>query len=138
MKKLLLALTITVATIITFSSCTKEEYITNYLPAQTVVYERVANDWKGGGNRLTLSLPVNELTEYYIAQGSIQVHMSLDNERTYQGLPAVINGVSYSYEYSRGLVKIYLEDPIMQNGSLVNPPSNAVFKITLFDADYIK
>jgi len=136
MKKIILALLIATTTVTTFSSCTKE-YITNYLPSKTLVYERSDNQWSGSGNRKYIDLPVRELSEYYLLQGTVNIHMSTDNEATYQAIPAVIEAVSFSYDYVIGSVRIYAEDPIMENIN-VPIPAKAVFKITLTDADYIQ
>lgn len=139
MKKLLLALAIGSASLLTLNSCTKE-YIDYYetIPSKTMVYERSANSWQGTGNRRYLDLPVKELTQYYINQGIVTVAMSTDNEKSYQAIPATIDGVSFSFDYVTGSVRIYAEDPIMENGINVAVPANAVFKISLTEADFVE
>jgi len=140
MKRLLLALAIATASFVVFTSCTKE-YITqehyDMVPAQTMVYERSAADWEGSGQQKFLDLSVQEITSYYINQGIVTVALSFNNEQTYQALPATIEGVSYSFEYTVGRVTIFAEDPIMA-GENIPIPTNAVFKISLIDADWVE
>ena len=139
MKKLLLALAIGSASLLTLNSCTKE-YIDYYetVPSKTMVYERSANSWQGNGNRKYIDLPVKELTNYYLKQGIVSVAMSTDDEKSYQAIPATIDGISFSFDYVVGSIRIYAEDPIMEAGINVQVPSNAVFKISLTDADFVQ
>ena len=139
MKKLLLALAISGASLLTLNSCTKE-YIDYYenVPSKTMVYERSASSWQGTGNRKFLDLPVKELTKYYLEQGIVTVAMSIDNEQSYQAIPATIDAVSFTYDYVVGSVRIYAEDPIMESGINVGVPNNAVFKISLTEADFVQ
>lgn len=138
MKRILLALAIASASLVTLNSCTKEYITNNYLPSQTMVYERVANDWKGSGNRRYIDLPVKELTNYYLQQGIVTVAMSTDDEKSYQAIPATIDAVSYSFDYVVGSVRIFAEDPIMETGIDITVPQSAVFKVSLTDADFVE
>lgn len=138
MKRILLALAIASASLVTLNSCTKEYITNNYLPSQTMVYERSASSWQGSGNRKYLDLPVKELTNYYLQQGIVTVAMSTDDEKSYQAIPATIDAVSYSFDYVIGSVRIYAEDPIMGTGVTITPPNNAVFKVSLTDADFVE
>jgi len=138
MKRLLLALTIATASFVAFTSCTKEYYDT--VLAKTMIYEKTATryPWQGTDNAAYFTLPVPELTSYYINQGIVSVAISPDNETTYQTIPATINGVAYSYDYKAGSITIYAEDPIMEDGSLIEVPDNLVIKVSLIDADYVE
>jgi len=139
MKNILLALAIGSASLLTLNSCTKE-YIDYYetVPSKTMVYERSASSWQGSGNRKYIDLPVKELTQYYLNQGIVTVAMSTDDEKSYQAIPATIDGVSFSFDYVVGSVRIYAEDPIMEAGINVGLPAKAVFKISLTQADFVE
>ncbi len=136
MKKILLALLIGTATVATTSSCTKE-YITNYLPSQTIIFEREASDWDGNANQAHLVLPVPELTDYYMKQGVVTVAYSYDQEGTYHAI-GTKEGVAYSYEYSIGSVTITAQDPILDEGIDVVVPEHIFVKVTLTDADWVE
>lgn len=136
MKRILLAIAIASASLATMSSCTKEYY--DMVPSKTMIYERSANQWQGTGNRKYIDLPVKELTSYYLQQGVVSVAMSTDNETSYQAIPATIDAVSFSYDYVVGSIRVYAEDPIMETGVNVTLPANAVFKISLTDADFVE
>lgn len=140
MKRLLLAFAIAGASLVTLNSCTKE-YITNnnFLPSQTMIYEKASGEWKREfSNRLYVDLNVKELTKYYMDQGIVTLAMSQDGEKSFDAIPATINSISYSFNYQLGSIRVYLEDPIMDNGVEINPPSNAVFKVSLTDADWVE
>lgn len=136
MKKILIALFIGTATLATTLSCTKE-YVTNYLPSQTIIFERQASDWEGQDNQMHLVLPVPELTDYYMQQGVVTVAYSYDNEGTYHAI-GTKEGVAYSYEYSVGSVTITAQDPILEDDIFVDVPSQLFVKVTLTDADWIE
>lgn len=141
MKKILLAFALATASLVTFNSCTKEYITEEYyqdVPSKTMIYERVANQWNGSGNRKYIDLPVQELTDFYRLQGGVQVHMSIDDESNYDILPATINGISYSISYTTRNIRVFAEDPIMETGTEVNVPVKAVFKIILTDAVFIE
>lgn len=139
MKRILLALVLATASAAVLSSCTKEYYDT--VLSKTMVYERSAGSWQNDPNtpaRKYLDLPVRELTQYYRNQGIVTVAMSVDNEESYQAIPATIDAVSFSYDYVIGSVRIYAEDPLMDDGINVPVPTNAVFKVSLTDADWVE
>lgn len=139
MKRILLALTIGSASLISFTSCTKE-YIDYYetVPSKTMIYERTASQWQGSGNTRYIDLSVPELTSYYLRQGIVSVAFSTNNESTYNAIPATIEAVSYSFDYQVGSIRVYMEDPILDDGITLTPPSHVVFKVSLTDADYIE
>lgn len=139
MKKLLLAFTIASASLATLNSCTKE-YITNnsYLPSITLVYDILANEWRGPQHNKYVDLQVKELDKPIMDQGAVTIALSLNGESTFHTIPATIDGVAYSFEYSIGKIKIKAQDPILDNKIDVKIPSKMIFKITLSDADFVK
>ncbi|ERJ60796.1 hypothetical protein [Sphingobacterium paucimobilis] len=139
MKRLLLAFAIAGASLVTLNSCTKEYITNNFVPSQTMIYERVFGDWKReSSNRLYVELSVKELNAYYMDQGIVTLAMSQDGEKSYDAIPATIDGISYSFNYKLGIVRVYLEDPIMDNGVTINPPDKVFFKVSLTDADWVE
>ena len=141
MKKLLLALVVTTASFFAFTSCTKEYYEEYYdmVPSKTMIYERSASQWEPDGSaRHYIDLPVGELTQYYVNQGIVSVAMSVDDEESYLALPATYEGIAYSFDYVVGSVRIYAQDPIIDAGVTITPPANAVFKVSLTDADWVE
>jgi len=137
MKKFLLAFVISTATLAMTSSCTKEYYDT--VPSITMVYERTANQWEQiNSNQIYVDLSVPELTNYYVDQGIVNVAISFDDENTYNTIPATIEAISYSYDYTTGSVRIYAEDPLLESGVSIDPPSHVFVKISLTEADFVQ
>lgn len=138
MKKILLALVLVSASVAFLGSCTKEYY--DMVPSKTFIYEKTSTryPWEGSDNSGYFTLPLPELTQYYVNQGIVTVAISKDNEATYQAMPATINGIAYFYEYWVGQIRVYGEDPIMEEGSYVELPENLVIKVSLTDADWVE
>lgn len=136
MKKILLALLIGTATLATTSSCTKEYY--DVVPSITMVYTRTASQWASQSiNTKYVDLNVPELTDYYVDQGIVTVAISFDGEKTYNGIPATINGISYSYDYTTKSIRIYAQDPINANVPVL-VPANIHVKVSLTKADFVQ
>ncbi len=121
------------------SSCTKEYY--DIVPNQTFRYDISPNQWvrpNGISNRVYVDIDLPELTDYYVDQGIVSIAVSFDNNLSYDILPTTFDGVSYSVNYTTGLVTIYAEDPIIDPDVVVGIPSETlIVKITLSDADLI-
>jgi hypothetical protein len=138
MKKILLAFLLGTATLAVGTSCTKEYYDT-VVPSVTAVYQRTADQWQvSSSNNKFIVLDVPELTDYYVKQGIVNVALSFDNEVHYNTLPATIDGVSYNYEYTAGLLTVFAQDPLVEEGIEVPVPDRAFFKISLTESDYIE
>lgn len=125
--------------ILGMSSCTKEYY--DVVPSQTFRYDVSPNQWirpDGAANQIYADIDLPELTDYYVDQGIVAIAVSYDNDATYEILPATIDGVSFSVNYTTGSVRIYAQDPIMETGVTVDiPDKTLIVKITLTDADLI-
>jgi len=135
MKKILLALLIGTATLATTSSCTKEYY--DVVPSITMVYERTANQWQGTDNQAFLTLPIPELTNYYVQQGLVSVAYSDDKEQTYQSI-GTKSGAAYTFKYKVGELTLKAEDPILGKDIFVKVPERIFIKVTLTRADFVQ
>ncbi len=140
MKKFIPALLLGSALIFGTASCTREYYdVYEAVPSKVFVYTAYANDWVyDGTNRAFVTLRVNELNQYYVNQGIVSIAVSNDREQNYSAIPAVIDAISYSYDYKVGQVTIYIEDPIMEQGIQVEPPAEMILKIGLTEADFVE
>ena len=135
MKRVLLALAIASASLVTLNSCTKE-YITNYLPGVTYTTTIKAGDWTRDGNTNIYykDLDFPELDAQYYNFGTVQVHLEFtDSKGYYNAIPVTIKGIHYSYEYKIGTISIYAEDRLGQNVNALD--KDIKVKVTLTDAD---
>ncbi len=140
MKKILLALVIASATMLSFNSCTKE-YITNnsMLPGVSYVYENVGN-WtrQGTSNTFFTDIAISDLDDRYFQDGHVTVSLQqIDelqgNRLVYEIIPSVVGFYNYNVNYSVGRVRIYAE----YLGDQTTPvaPGPQVVKVVLTDAD---
>ncbi|AIM36183.1 hypothetical protein KO02_05340 [Sphingobacterium sp. ML3W] len=150
MKRILSALLIGGATLTVFSSCTKE-YITEenitVNPGRSFIYTIKPNQWTSDNSgRIIHKLSLPELTQYYVDQGDVSVHMSLNKESSYKILPASFafdygNGqsapISFHIDYKIGEVMIIGEDPL--DDALINfPTRDLIVKVIISDTDYVE
>jgi|SRR5690606_3622611 len=137
--KTYLTFTIALVGLAGLSSCTKEYY--SPPPSKTFIYTISTDDWawdEGVLNQIYHDIDLPELSDYYVDQGVVDVSISVDNESTYNILPATIMGTAYSVNYTTGFVTIYAEDPIFSPEFEVPIPDRMItVKITLSEADYI-
>ncbi|MCA5005963.1 hypothetical protein [Sphingobacterium bovistauri] len=131
MKKILLALAIASASLVTLNSCTKE-YITNTLPGVSYVYPIKSNQWVQTEPRVyRFEQNISDLDERYFEDGHVSVAISYDNnETTYELLPATIGNYIFTANYSIGKVRIFAE--YRGSGSPISP-DNMITKIILTD-----
>ncbi|MFD2600156.1 hypothetical protein ACFSQ3_14455 [Sphingobacterium corticis] len=130
MKRILLSLLIASATLLSFNSCTKE-YIEEARTITLPDYEIRPQDWNGQNTRrANFIIDAPELSNDIVDFGVVNISMSIDGRKTFDKLPAVIEGVSYSYNYTLGEIIIFAEDPIYSDG-LVNIDGIRNFKVSL-------
>ena len=148
MKRLLFAALIGTTALVSFSSCTKE-YITQEAinPGRSFIYTVKPNEWASSNNNMRITHKINlpELTKYYVDQGNVSVHMSLNKEASYKILPASfafndgreINPVSFHVDYQVGEISIIGEDPT--NEFPINPPTqDIIVKIIISETDFVE
>ena len=131
MKRLLLALAIASASLVTLSSCTKE-YITNYLPGYSYVYTIKSNQWVQTEPKVyRFEQNISDLDDRYFEDGHVSVAISYDNnETTYEIIPAAIGNYIFTANYSIGKVRIYAE---YRGTGTPTPPASMLTKIVLTD-----
>lgn len=140
MKKFLLALLIGGATLATTNSCTKEYYeVDPRRQTITIVYSRTASQWQTlSNNTKYIDLSVPELTDQYRRYGAVTIAMSFDKEKTYNGLAATIDGISYNYDYATKSVRIYAQDPLNDDTVTILPPAEVFIKVSLTESDWVE
>ena len=117
---------------ILFTGCTKKyEYVT---PNQTIFFDVAADDWQLTDNEtylVTLS-PLPEIDGQVNQDFGVVVSISGDGGATFESIPSVYNGVSFSYTHTQGSLSI--ESQISDgSGSGARPPAIRV-KIVLVES----
>jgi len=130
MKKLL---ALFLPLILFITSCQKNEVI---IPNRTIVVNLTPSRWipSNGGQNYTATIDLPELTNEFNERGGVLTYISFGNQ-SYEQLPEVYGGISYSYVSRPGQLLIELQS---SNGSgTITPPSQTVtVKIILVDSDY--
>ncbi|WP_140936841.1 hypothetical protein [Sphingobacterium lumbrici] len=114
MKKILLALAIGSVSLLSFNSCTKEEYY-DVAPTKTYLFDVVPNDWsrETGSNTYQITLSIPQLTSLIVEEGVVNVAISYDHRADfYEIVPATIENYHFSANYAAnpGEVTVYAED----------------------------
>ena len=95
------------------ASCTKQ-YVTPGQTNQTIYANVATTDWQpytDNTNNKSYDVPitVHELDNGLTQFGGIIVAISYDNGTTYEQLPEVYDGLSYTYTYNAGNVTLYAQ-----------------------------
>ncbi|GGE23578.1 MULTISPECIES: hypothetical protein [Sphingobacterium] len=136
MKKLLLALAIGTASLVGFSSCTKEYVTNNFLPGVSY-YKPVSNkDWKKTSENtfeVVLSLP--QLEDFIYDDGAVDVAIQFEDKKgIFYNIPAEDpdnRGHGYNASYEIGKVHLKAFDLFGENAA----PDDMRVKITLTEGD---
>ena len=114
------------------ASCKKTEYA---VPNKTIIVDLAAGRWLplNGGRSYTAAIDVPELDDYMNERGGVLVYLSFGSQ-TYEQIPQVYNGESYSYVTRPG--QIVLEVQEYDGLGSVAPPGNMTVKIILIRSDY--
>lgn len=128
MKKILL---LCLPVILLINSC-KKEYIT---PNRTIIVNLSSGQWVplNGGRSYTTAINVPELDDYMNERGGVLVYLSF-GDRTYEQIPQLYNGDSYSYVTRPG--QIVLEVQEYDGLGTVSPPPGMTVKIVLMESDF--
>ena len=115
--------------IVVVSGCEKEVIS----PNRTIITTLSPGDWiqSNGGRSYSAAIDMPEIDDYVNENNGILVYFSFE-DGTYEPLPEVYNGVSYSYITRIGqiVVEIQSSDGI----SVVTPPGGVKVKIVLIDS----
>lgn len=135
MKRILLALVIASATMLSFNSCTKE-YITNndVLPGLGFYKDLLGGSaWRpvnGVPNEFQQTIALPELDQLAFEDGHVSVSIGTrtgNGIETFSNIPGTVNGRTYDVRYTIGSVII----TVFTTGTL---PETQVAKIVLTDA----
>lgn len=116
--------------IILLSAGCKKEYI---VPNRTIFTTLSTGNWIrfDGGRSYTASINMPEIDNYFNDHGAVLVYISFDNG-TFEQIPQVYNGVSYSYVTRSG--QIVLEIQSSDGIGTVTPPGSVKVKIILIES----
>ncbi|GAB2705959.1 hypothetical protein GCM10027037_35040 [Mucilaginibacter koreensis] len=116
------------------SSCVKKEYYdTNN--NKTLQFTTTNSSWvtSDAGKNFATTLKIPEIDNYFNSHGGVLVYISYDNGATFEQLPEVYQGVSYSYEHTVGKLIIGAQS-YSGNGTIDNP-GNTTIKVVLIDSN---
>lgn len=118
--------------LLVIASCKKTEYV---VPNKTIVINLPSGNWAphNGGKSYTTAISVPELDDHMNEKGGVLVYLSFGNQ-TYEQIPQVYNGESYSYVTRPGQVVLELQD--YDGMGIVSPPGNMTVKIVLMRSDF--
>lgn len=127
MKKSLLAICLLL--ILASAGCKKDQLV----PNRTIITNLSSGNWipVNGGRTYTASIDMPEINNYFNDYGGVLVYISFENG-TYEQIPQVYNGVSYSYITRTG--QIILEIQSADGVGTVTPPGSIKVKIILIDS----
>ncbi len=111
------------------AGCKKEMVV----PNRTIITTLNSGSWvqNDGGRTYTAAIDMPEIDNYFNDHGGVLVYISFDNG-TYEQVPQVYNGVSYSYITRSG--QIVMEIQSSDGLGTVTPPGTVKVKIVLIDS----
>ena len=112
------------------NGCTKE-YV---MPNRTVITELRPDDWvnvQGQDRNYYAEIDMPEIDDYVNERYGVLVYVSFGN-RSYEQIPQVYNGVSYSYYTRPGQIIMELQGS--DGTSVVSPPGSMTVKIVLIES----
>lgn len=138
MKKIF-SLCIVAFLLISFSSC-EDDNAQPLNPNVAFIVDIQPGDWNRISNSLiSVDIPLQDLSDYYVDQGGVSVALSFDGEGTYDVLPATFDGIAYSINYTTGLITVFAEDPLADDAVDISfPDGTLVAKIILTETDYLE
>ena len=119
-----------------FSSCQKNEYAETAIPNRTIIVNLASGTWRtsDAGKSYVAGINMPEITNDFNERGGVLVYLSFGNQ-TYEQLPEVYKGVSYSYTTSPGRLEIELQSS--DGTTVINPPTQTVTaKIVLLESQF--
>ncbi len=119
------------------SSCTKQ-YVSPATTNQTYLYDVPASEWALTTDQSSVasyqaSISVDALSSDAAKYAGVLVAISYDGGATYEQLPEVYAGISYSYTYNAGNVSIYAQSS--DGSAAVKPTLPVRVKVILVDSN---
>ncbi len=119
------------------SSCTKQ-YVSPATTNQTVYADLAPSNWtlytdNNGKTSYSASITANIIDANFAQVGGIIVAISYDGGSTYEQLPEVYNGISYSYTYNAGNISLYAQSA--DGTTAIQPTLPIKVKIILVDSN---
>lgn len=114
------------------SSCQKNENIV--IPNQTILVDVKANEWTSSDGGVTFSTTVDmpEISSDFNQMGGVLVYVSFGGQ-TYEQVPQVFNGISYSYSSAPGSISIDIQSAL--GDEVISPPGQSIrLKIILIES----
>lgn len=112
------------------AGCKKEGIV----PNRTIITTINSGSWtqSNGGRTYTAVIDIPEIDSYFNDHGGVLVYISFDNGGSYEQVPQVYNGVSYSYITRPG--EIVMEIQSSDGLGTVTPPGTVRVKIVLIES----
>lgn len=132
MKKYLLLLLL--ITCVGLVSCEKTVYVPDdTLPNITILKYVTPNQWVRDTDQQTLvvDIPVGEIDIDTFENDDISLMISRNDDDTYEKIPFVYNGLTYSYEVRPGFVTLYIQTSDAQILIPTAPQTTTRVKIVL-------
>jgi hypothetical protein len=128
MKKILLLLFISGGLLV--ASCTKRYDV---VPNETVYADLKTTDWTASDSDYTATINTPQIDNYFNQHGGVIVYFTFDGGKSFEQIPEVYNGISFSYTYTAGGIELYA-----QNADGTKPtsaPTALTAKIVLVDSN---
>jgi hypothetical protein len=111
------------------AGCKKEQIV----PNRTILTTLNSGNWIKllGGRSYTASINMPEIDNYFNDYGGVLVYVSFESG-TYEQIPQVYNGVSYSYLTRSG--QIVMEIQSSDGQAIISPPGSVKVKIVLIES----
>lgn len=127
MKKLILLFAMSILLV---SAGCKKEYV---VPNRTIFTTLNSGSWikLDGGSSYTASISMPEIDNYFNDYGAVIVYISFE-DGTYEQIPQVYNGVSYSYITRSGQIVVEIQSS--DGVGVITPPGSVKLKIVLIES----
>jgi hypothetical protein len=111
------------------AGCKKEQIV----PNRTILTTLNSGNWikLDGGRSYSASINMPEIDNYFNDYGGVLVYVSFETG-TYEQIPQVYNGVSYSYLTRSGQIVIEIQSS--DGLAVVTPPGSVKVKIVLIES----
>jgi hypothetical protein len=133
MKKLLSILCVSIIAL-TAASCKKETIVQGGNTNRTVYRTNVSN-WQltNSGTSYFVDLNIPELDDTYNENGAVLVYVAAPGSSTWEQIPEVYDGLSFSFTHDVGIVSITSQNPSGTGAPI--KPNTVDIKIVMIDSN---